>query len=423
MSGDQYVRLFYKLLQCIHHLNLTNDQLTGNISKAFRIKNRQLNDFIKPAFANEKIDNQIKSINSNWTKSILQSLKNHYSESIDLLLVQIRKIKLQEAKLAFDKALKRGKKNFGKKLKNDTIEKFHTYFKSIETDSNPDLIEIDPVNSPNQPMQNIQTKSNQSNRIDHHIQNQSDEWPTLSQAYRHIEAHVIIQNPVDESLNRPPSDPVTPFPSKNNMSNPRVYQTRAKTKQDSTQKVPTSTEKGTKTTHPWKYNKYKEWSLDPVTHDTLIIGDSNLNRIAIDPPKNVKIEAFPGAKLDHMAHIVSKYPNWAPKPKNIIVNIGVNNHNNRPRVAKVSLDAMVDKLVNKFPNSQIYIPIINTPSKLSADETENLEKLNNLISRQTKIKTIPKLDKSEFMLTPDKYHWTANTANKFMKFWLNHLNF
>ena len=57
------ISLVYKLLQCLHHLNLMQTPLDGNVTKAFTQNLAHLNDFIKPAYAGPKISLYIDQIN------------------------------------------------------------------------------------------------------------------------------------------------------------------------------------------------------------------------------------------------------------------------------------------------------------------------------------------------------------------------
>ena len=84
---------------------------------------------------------------------------------------------------------------------------------------------------------------------------------------------------------------------------------------------------------------------------------------------------------------------------------------------------MINSIKKKFPDSLIYIPLINIPQKRLKDhEKQNLRALNNFLERNDKINTIPTLPEKEFKLENDNYHWRAETANNLLSHWLNHLN-
>ena len=134
MASNPHVRTSYKLLQCIHHQTITSAQINGNWSKAFKNKNRQLNDFIKPAFPTETVQNEIRSINLNWTLQILETLNTHYTDSAAKLKTEIQTIPQIEKQDALEKAISRGKKNFGKKLRPTTIHQLKEMCNSTQPD-------------------------------------------------------------------------------------------------------------------------------------------------------------------------------------------------------------------------------------------------------------------------------------------------
>ena len=89
--------LFYKLLQCLHHLNLMQAQVDGKITKAFGMKLAHLNDFIKPAYAGPRINFHINNINKLWVLNITNILVSHYNLSISEIIIQISKLCLSSS--------------------------------------------------------------------------------------------------------------------------------------------------------------------------------------------------------------------------------------------------------------------------------------------------------------------------------------
>ena len=115
--------LFYKLLQCLHHLNLMRAQVDGKVTKAFALKLTHLNDFIKPAYSGPKIRLHIDQINNSWVRNITNILVSHYSFSVSELLENISKLGLDssQTRLIICKSVQRATKRFGNKLSKSTI--------------------------------------------------------------------------------------------------------------------------------------------------------------------------------------------------------------------------------------------------------------------------------------------------------------
>jgi len=118
--------LFYKLLQCLHHLNLMRAQVDGKVTKAFALKLTHLNDFIKPAYSGPKIRFHIDQINNSWVRNITNILVSHYSFSVSELLENISKLGLDssQTRLIICKSVQRATKRFGNKLSKSTIIEF-----------------------------------------------------------------------------------------------------------------------------------------------------------------------------------------------------------------------------------------------------------------------------------------------------------
>lgn len=344
------VRTYYKLIQCLHHQTVSKHQQAGNWSKAFLDKNKQLIDFIRPAYPNQKITNKVKTITTNWTNQIINSLHTHYTEGIAELTAEIEKLQDNTAK---ETALTRAKRHFGKKLKLETIKSFNKICQNNSSEPS-----------------NIQTNENSRNQDTNARKHGYN--TRLNATYVH--------------------------PS--NTNNPK---------------------EGTHKTHTRSSNKQK-WKMDNITHKTLIMGDSNLKSIkkTVD---DVKVESFPGAKFHNITNLVKEYPNAAYKPKNLIVNVGLNNYHNKTQPSKQQIDKMCTALKSKFPDTRIFIPQVNIPEDLPQFGIENLHSINEYLkTKLNHITVIPKLSQSKFTLAADGYHWTQFTGNQFLNHWLAHLN-
>ena len=386
MTAQPNVRKYYKLIQCLHHQSIAAHQQTGNWSKAFRCKNQQLNDFIRPAYPNQTIENQIKEINANWTKHVLDALHSHYTQSITELTNSIRSIDIPNKSSVIEIALARAKRNFGKKLRLDTIRSFSQICKDVS-------------NSQNDANKTPPHKPAKSTQV--------DKFPKPSKS----NADMV-------NVCRP-NDTIT---SKQQNTTEFRYNTRSSTKHN--HPVDTSaTIKGTFKNHAYTKDTFVKWKLESITHPTFIIGDSNLKNIKhrVD---NVQIDSFPGAKIKHITDLVNAYPNSAYKPDNVIVSVGVNDYNNKfETTTKDQIDKLCGALSKKFPSSRVYIPQLNVPETVSRYGTQNLNKINHYLAKKTKhITVIPVIKKEDYILASDDYHWTHLTGNKFLRHWLNHLN-
>ena len=401
MIPQTNVRPFYKLIQCLHHESIATDQQKGNWSKAFRNKNRQLNEFIRPAYPNQTIDNQIKAINANWTNQIIDALHSHYKKSIDSLTSEIKKINAPNKNDASEIALARAKRNFGKKLKLGTIKTYLQVCKSANSTNNDKPTNTDQSTSrPHSPESREAQSSVANTRC---IDNNPESTPNVAQ-----------------NMNSPQKKNCS-IKQANAPNREYRYNTRSSVKYRESICASNPNKKGKKKVHASSKDKLMTWRLEATTHPTLILGDSNLRNITRET-NNIQIECFPGAKMKHITNLVQSYPNAAPKPENIIVSVGLNDHPNLFQTIKDSLDQLCNALTRKFPNSQIFIPCINAPENLPRNGTQKLNNLNESISKKSNITPIPKLCKEDFLLSGDNYHWTTYTGNKFLQHWLYHLN-
>ena len=128
--------LFYKLLQCLHHLHVMSAQVDGKMTKAFGMKLTHLNDFIKPAYAGPQINFHIKNINKLWVQSITNILVSHYNFSISDLLLRISRLRMNSSQTqhAVLLTLQKAARRFGKKLTRQTINQFKRIL--LSTNSN-----------------------------------------------------------------------------------------------------------------------------------------------------------------------------------------------------------------------------------------------------------------------------------------------
>lgn len=121
-------KALFKILQCVHHLaNIGNPQ-EGIKAKAFLKKEKELNNFVRPAqdHPNSDFRGCFQELTHNYILHILASLRNHYWSRQEILTIEIQNlgISFSDLQIAKQIALKWGRKNFRSKLRTDTISKF-----------------------------------------------------------------------------------------------------------------------------------------------------------------------------------------------------------------------------------------------------------------------------------------------------------
>lgn len=119
-----------------------------------------------------------------------------------------------------------------------------------------------------------------------------------------------------------------------------------------------------------------------------------------------------------------KHYNRSSHPKSLILNIGLNNRHCQVRSSVSQLKQMVRSCCQAFPQTKIYLSKINYSPSLPLEQRLNLDKLNNAMDnlKNPNLIIIDKLQENKFFTAHDHIRWSADTANEFLKFWLDHLN-
>ena len=79
----------FRLIQCIHHCAIANNQLNDTVSKSFESKLTDFNRFVKPAWLTAPLAQQIELINSRRLQDVTESLVSHFRERIDAFKRQL----------------------------------------------------------------------------------------------------------------------------------------------------------------------------------------------------------------------------------------------------------------------------------------------------------------------------------------------
>ena len=181
--------------------------------------------------------------------------------------------------------------------------------------------------------------------------------------------------------------------------------------------------------HPNTRQKFQNWSLEKIDRPVLLFGDSNLKNI---PPKDipacVHVQCFPGAKFEHLDHLVQGYDHDT-KPEMIIVSAGINSRTqNYLNTSKRLFERMRARILKKFPDSKLKIIELNFSSELEKKAQDQLEAINKGIWNEAdfgRLQVVPAIPASKFKTDlTDHIHWTVETGTKLITHWCEflHLN-
>lgn len=84
------------------------------------------------------------------------------------------------------------------------------------------------------------------------------------------------------------------------------------------------------TRHKNTFHKLKDWDLN-VAENTVIMGDSNLNRIQSHYLPGIQIDSYPGATVRHAETVLSKIPTEMENVKEVILSFEVNSREQRTK--------------------------------------------------------------------------------------------
>ena len=123
------VKLLFQNLQCVHHLaNIGNPSQEGIKAKAFRKKQKELDNFVRPAQEglNSEFRRHFQELTFRYLSYTLESLRVHYLARMQTLCIEIQQLGLTNSDLqtASQIAIKWGRKNFRSKLRTDSIAEF-----------------------------------------------------------------------------------------------------------------------------------------------------------------------------------------------------------------------------------------------------------------------------------------------------------
>ncbi|XP_073669419.1 uncharacterized protein [Paramisgurnus dabryanus] len=168
--------------------------------------------------------------------------------------------------------------------------------------------------------------------------------------------------------------------------------------------------------------KIFDWEIS-INKKVVIMGDSNLSRVPFFTHADVQIDSFPGATFYHINGVLEKL---SPQlfTEVVVLSVGLNNCLARQETTTSckQLQQLLRTCRLKFPNAQVFVPLINFADALEKDVQLLIGKLNVFIEK--KCQFLPDLNKLLFCTEPrDLIHWTPKTATNILEFWLDQLNF
>lgn len=416
------VKALWHILQCLHHLGLLKGHLRDQtFPNSILKKITDLNSFLKPGQRNSQFDRAIDQANRTWALNVIQEMIAHYESCLVQLKAQITLAKLSknlDFDRAFSNAIKWGKQNFRHKLEKSTLTTFESFVRSINSSHSithtPSVFPTTPV-APStsfdpSPPQSPPPQPNHSSPLPSSL---IDLRPGPS-----APSPAPLPNPPSHPLAAQPapsSHPSQPSPSHPTHASDRSYSDALKSPPHHVQ----SNKLENNTFWKFRHTSSTKWQLPKVTKKILLLGDSNLSRINLNPDPNIQVECFPGATFDSFRTLARNYV--GPEPETIILNVGINNKKDPKPIPQMR--NMMSAIRNKFRKSIIYFVELQSSSKLPVNEVTTLKELNSAVSlHKDKLKIIPKIPQSKFRVCRDQVHWTEQTANCLYVHWLKNLN-
>ncbi|XP_057682780.1 uncharacterized protein LOC130909871 [Corythoichthys intestinalis] len=167
--------------------------------------------------------------------------------------------------------------------------------------------------------------------------------------------------------------------------------------------------------HDHKGDKYGNWDL-VVDRPILIMGDSNISRLPGVRNTNVQMDSYPGAKMNHLVHVLAFRTKIVVPPKKVILSVGLNDRNQtNPSKLREDVKNLAEVAKKTFPQSDIGIPRINHSPLMTNFVRAKIEQLNFMIGETGY--GIPKLGDQLFETLGDGIHWSPATAKNMWALW------
>lgn len=174
------------------------------------------------------------------------------------------------------------------------------------------------------------------------------------------------------------------------------------------------------TRHEQNGNKWDIWTLTPERR-VLFIGDSNLCRIPRMRDDRIQVDSYPGAKINHAAHLLKNKTPTSDTVEILLLSFGINDRTCRSMdQLESNTKRMLTAAVATFPLAQIRIPLINMSQNLPVADRKTIQALNNIFKKHAD--TIPRIQLAEFQTEWDNIHWTLETGIQIATHWINSLD-
>ena len=161
--------------------------------------------------------------------------------------------------------------------------------------------------------------------------------------------------------------------------------------------------------------KKKEWDLPPLVKKIVILGDSNLAQIPPFQHRSCQVEAFPGAKMYHISHLLKKYTFKENVPEIMVVNVGLNDVTSVSNNIERDTKELLNVLQRNFSTTQIHF----VPVQVHSEHRHKIHKAAEIFnSVLLALPVLPTLHRSQFSLESDRIHWKPHCAKAMMKNWL-----
>lgn len=438
---EPYVKLFFQVLQCLHHIATLKLQAEGQLAYTFRRKLNDLDSFIRPAMKTSAVDDRIQAINRSWLSDVTRCLLGHYKLQLDEKLGAIRARCF--SKPAVDRlmshAISWARRSYHQRLTQEVINRFYDVVKATTqpketarqpappatpavTNSTTTRFEFPALTRTPKRPRNSSPEDNCDKRTRRGetppTNSTSPIFPIIS------DSPTNIDRDISSFLNGVPSPTlpmsVKPTPTRRTTTKPATPPKTPTTKP----RTPTSVKPGpkfTKTKRPvyHRTDDKSTWQFPKSQRSTLFIGCSQVNRIT-NNNQGYEIHSFPGAKIYHFINMVSEYTSDL-MPSTMVFHFGTNDRNKEGTQIFQEAKELANVLREVFPTTSIFFTSVPISSKLSPDQRCNLLEYNRSLSSHG-IPGIQILQSvSSFTPLQDDIHWTEEVANTTYADWIQQL--
>ena len=408
------VKLMYKFIQTVHHLAVLISLPDGQYPPALLKKKEELDRFWKPSSSTDEVQAKFRDLSKTYMDGAINIMKDHYkTTSTDLA----SKLKLNTLdKDSFSKAKNIAttwaKKNYRQKLSENTLKEFD---KQCDEINNQKTRETTPLAS----------TSNQPS-TEHKADKRAPVKPSVSHVNTPLASN-LSETPKRKRETTPPNSPSSPSGEHGELETNSPSVKSPPTKHSRTSTARQSPRGPKKSFKPYRDEGPKHsWTLPLIKHSTVIIGDSNLNRITKSHSPLMHICSFPGAIFSNVKNLLQRCTPYVGV-KDVVISLGINERGNKVKQTSMPmLKKLISEAKRAFPNAKIHMAKLQWNSaKLLPAQNQALADLDKYMSELPDVNILPSLSTNLFKIdTGDRYgiHWTKECANHMLDNWASHLN-